>query len=690
MKKLLIAFFCVNFSFSLLANHSVTLLDGTILTNTTITYSDNSLLLKEKQIPRETISHIMMNIPDSTAISSVSLLQVDHNELLMRAKVLEEKYPDSAKLILLDEGIEKLNTDGTNVIRTRYAVKIMNESALDLAQISLYISSGKVESKLIFARCINPDGSIHYLNMNDFTWTTPSRGAEFYGNDKEIKIGRAVIPGVKTGSIVDYEYERTESSKEDPNQFYTQWFFNNDSPVYQSNFQIIVPVTKEFYIHKKNIDTDKLTESITKSDGFTIYSYSYTESSPVTTESQGPLHEDLLSSIYGSTFKDQSYLSKWLSQFFTERMMANESITKTVSEVTKNLSTEEEKIAALYYFMQNNIRYLSIKTSLSSGLAGHKASETFNNRYGDCIDKSILFATMLRSINIDAYPVIVMTNDNSQPLYGLIGTLDGNHAINEIHLKTGKVIYLDSTGNSYRYPFFRTDDHGIHAWNPLKNTIRNTGYPKPVDNSITTQIDITIDKNGTGKVTETTTTHGSEEVRFREYFKMAKKEQVLSTMQYFANKNYTGSTLTNHSFNDPTDMSADYSFSLEYINPMILNKAGNNYLLNIKQDFGFNFITPDERKTPVIFPTVLQKTYRGTITLPDNFTISGLPAPLQIQSKHVNYTGTYTITGNMITYENIYSRSGTHISVAEYDEFREILIKIDDYIKKPIIFDKKN
>ena len=204
MKKLLIAFFCVNFSFSLLANHSVTLLDGTILTNTTITYSDNSLLLKEKQIPRETISHIMMNIPDSTAISSVSLLQVDHNELLMRAKVLEEKYPDSAKLILLDEGIEKLNTDGTNVIRTRYAVKIMNESALDLAQISLYISSGKVESKLIFARCINPDGSIHYLNMNDFTWTTPSRGAEFYGNDKEIKIGRAVIPGVKTGSIVDY------------------------------------------------------------------------------------------------------------------------------------------------------------------------------------------------------------------------------------------------------------------------------------------------------------------------------------------------------------------------------------------------------------------------------------------------------------------------------------------------------
>lgn len=688
-RNLLLFIFLFTDTYHIRSEHSVTFKDGLSVLTKDILYNDEFFTINSEKVSRNEISHITMSSISSSDLKSLSLEKTDHNELLKRASYMEEKYPDQPKLILLDEGFEKLYADGRSVIRSRYAVKIMNESQLDYANISLYNSSGKVESKLIYARSISPDGIIEYLDMNTITTTSPSRGTQFYGNDREVTISKAVIPGVRPGSIIDYEYERTVISREDPKQFFTQWYFNGTSPVYSSEFTVMIAEGREFYIHKNAINPDLFTETIRKAEGFTVYTYSYKESPPVVIEKQGPKLAEILSYIYGSSFKDQSYLSKWLSAFFVERMEVNSEITKAVSEVIKDLKTEEEKIEALYYYMQRNIRYLSIKTSLSSGLAGHRASETFSNKYGDCIDKSILFAAVLKSVGIEAYPVIVMTNDNPQPLYGKIGTLDGNHAINEIHLKSGKVIYLDTTGNSYRYPFFRSDNHGITAWNPIKNTFRNTGFPSVNDNSIITNSEIHLKTNLTADIKEVTTTRGTEEVRFREYFRQAQKEQIKSVMEFFANRSFTGSTLSDYYFDQPADMTNDYSYTIHYSVPSILDKAGNIYLLRIRQDFGFDFVSPVERKTPVIFQTVLNRIYKGSIEIPENFEVTALPPDLEIETEYLKYSGKYRTDGNKIYYENIYSRNKTYVPVSDYTELRNSLIKINDYIRSPILLKNK-
>ncbi|MBR2317835.1 MAG: DUF3857 and transglutaminase domain-containing protein, partial [Spirochaetales bacterium] len=420
---------------------------------------------------------------------------------------MTESYPDQPLLVLLDDGTQQLRHDGTQYSKSRWAVKICNESQLSLATLQLGSLQGKSESRLIYARSISPDGKEVFLDLNNVTYTTPSRDKNFFGNNKEeYVIAQYIIPEVTVGSIIDYEYERISYSEEDPNQYYVSWWFSSEKPVYQSTFKVMIPQDKPYYFAEMNIEKGKLKRREAIENGYRAYYFEYGESAPIIEEEMGPDTYEIAAYIAGSPFKDQTYLSNWLGGFFKERMITNDEIEKTVSQLVENLDDEEDKIAVIYRFLQDNIRYVSIKTSLSSGLAGHKATETFANRYGDCIDKAILFATMLQFVNVEAYPVVVMTNGNPQPIYDKLGVLNGNHAINEIHLKNGKVIHLDSTANSYRYPFFRSDDHGIIAWNPIKNTLRNTGFPNTEDESITSELDITLMKNGSANVKETITT----------------------------------------------------------------------------------------------------------------------------------------------------------------------------------------
>lgn len=696
MNRIIFILLCLLNSIFILSSESISSVikmnNGESVSGETLDFKDENFYINGNEISSDEISHIIFQ-KQQEKIDSHKLQtgNIGKEELMARAKKMTESYPDQPLLVLLDDGTQQLRHDGTQYSKSRWAVKICNESQLSLATLQLGSLQGKSESRLIYARSISPDGKEVFLDLNNVTYTTPSRDKNFFGNNKEeYVIAQYIIPEVTVGSIIDYEYERISYSEEDPNQYYVSWWFSSEKPVYQSTFKVMIPQDKPYYFAEMNIEKGKLKRREAIENGYRAYYFEYGESAPIIEEEMGPDTYEIAAYIAGSPFKDQTYLSNWLGGFFKERMITNDEIEKTVSQLVENLDDEEDKIAVIYRFLQDNIRYVSIKTSLSSGLAGHKATETFANRYGDCIDKAILFATMLQFVNVEAYPVVVMTNGNPQPIYDKLGVLNGNHAINEIHLKNGKVIHLDSTANSYRYPFFRSDDHGIIAWNPIKNTLRNTGFPNTEDESITSELDITLMKNGSANVKETITTRGNPEISYRYFFQNAPKDYIHPQLESLANISFESSHLTNYKFADPFDEKKDFSFQMDYKVDKLWNRTGDDlYLITIKQPFGFDFVTSDVRNYEVRFNSVLKKTHKGKIVVPAGMEIIGLPEELVIESPYLTYKGSFKQEKNVIYYENTYSRNGTNIPVSDYLDFRNALIQINDYINKPVILQKK-
>ena len=645
-------------------------------------------------ISLDNISYIIFNLSDKKENNEkIGLDDVGAAELLKRADILEKKYPDASMLILYDDGIQKLNKDGTRYNRSRYSVKIMNEKELDNYSIlSFYFLKGRYESSIIMARTISPDGKISYMQENDISYTSRTQDLAFFSGRKDEYIIRASVPNVKVGSIVDFEYETYEQTPEDPNQFYTQWFFGGENPIYESRVKFMVPEERDFYWISKNIEKWKKEPQSEIKEGFKTYTFITGELPPQVIEAYSPPEEELRPAVFGSVFEDQTYLSKWLSGFMKERMKPTDAMKAAVNKVITdaNAETEEEKTASLYRFVQEYIHYRSIKTSLSSGLSGHFAEETFTNRYGDCIDKSILFSTLLGIAGVEAYPVILNTNDEARPLYNQIGVVTGNHAITEIHLKDiNKIIYLDTTSTTYKYPVFRGDDQGTLAWNPILNTVRDI---EPLDPAWNTQIitkNIALSPDTGGEVKTHVEYSGDVEAGIRGYFLSIKEKEIVSLLYSLIARDYPGSILKEYDYRKPDDYSGNLFLEFNYEAKEILKKSGENYLImNIPVSYSFDEITLKERKFDLAYPATEGKKYSIKIKMPEGYSLKGLPDSLEVSNKYFSYKANISIDNDYIIYKDHYVRTGLRIPPEDYVQYRQDMLKFDYFVKTPLIFEK--
>jgi Flp pilus assembly protein TadD len=79
--------------------------------------------------------------------------------------------------------------------------------------------------------------------------------------------------------------------------------------------------------------------------------------------------------------------------------------------LTKERQTEAEKIAAIYDFVANDVRYVEIAFGIGR-YQPHTANEVLNYGFGDCKDKHVLLEAMLRAIGVDAAPVLVAPGES--------------------------------------------------------------------------------------------------------------------------------------------------------------------------------------------------------------------------------------------------------------------------------------
>ena len=83
-----------------------------------ILYKDNILTIDGNTVPAEDVSVIRFNTVKNDNKPAVTFKDnVSPAELIKRANILRAKYPDSGRLVLLDEGELKMNVDKSQLSR---------------------------------------------------------------------------------------------------------------------------------------------------------------------------------------------------------------------------------------------------------------------------------------------------------------------------------------------------------------------------------------------------------------------------------------------------------------------------------------------------------------------------------------------------------------------------------------------
>lgn len=654
-----------------------------------ITYHQEQLNVDDgKNIHRDLVKEIFFETTQQQAKDEAQAEEIpkDIEQILSLAQRQTEKYPDSDGIILLDDGTFVLNEDGTNVYRYHFQGLILKEEKKkEWGDNSLYFDEKRERIKLLWARTIKPTGEAANLDPTTVTITDePGREVHF----SKDKIFSYTLPEVDVGCIVEYSYEREEFDPFDKEMFFPSYYFQAYEPVWNSKMTVVVPSTKTLNYKAYNMLPGKEEPLITQNEKSTTYVWELTDVPPIIPEPSMPPYRAVVPGVTASLFKDWNYIFDWMNKMQQRRIEITPEIKRTVEEVTASATTVEEKIALLYQYVQQHIRYISIKGSIGSGWSGHEAFFTLENKYGDCIDKAILFSTMLKLIGVESEPVVIMTNDSGEE-DRVVPTMYGNHAITAVHLND-KDFYLDTTSIVHRYPSFRADDHGVTTINALRREIGFVDVPPPEDNQRSYRLNVKVLPSGDAEVNYQSQYVGDYEARVRitymYHYKESEYDRVLSNMISSISPK---AVLKDYKLQNIHDISKPFSIKLSYTLKDYVVQASDLRILGVPGiETEFKEIGLPDRNYDIAYDTSYEKIQNVTITVPNNYRIKYMPQEIHLETPYATYTAKYTVENDStIVFHDDFRRLKRKVPVEDYAKYKTFLQQVSKYSKEQMFFE---
>ncbi|MBP7634038.1 DUF3857 and transglutaminase domain-containing protein [Candidatus Ozemobacteraceae bacterium] len=632
---------------------------------------------------RETVRDISFSARkrEETALATEA---ADLLPLLNRGRECLAKYPDAPSVTVLDELDYRLRPDGTNRTFVRQVLLLAKEESLGAAEVGIGFDPNRERVRLIHARCLTPDGSVHSVSPDQIKVTKASSGGEYYNPYQTMSF---TIPEAEVGCMIDYAYETEEYNPFDRKLFEGRSFFQDSNPVVESLLTVRVPKGTPLYHVAPQCPPDKAQPAVRDEDGETVHRWHFTDMPPVISEPMMPPWREIVPNVAFSIQKDRTYLWDRLTPMFEKRFIVTDIVKAQVEKLTKGATDIHDKIARLYRFCQQDIRYISIKGSLAANQVGRAAEETLKNRFGDCTDKGMLLATMLKCLGIEAYPVGVRTNDAGKAIRE-IGIFDDNHCITEVHLAS-EVFYLDSTASDYRYPALRSDDHDVSVDNAQLRRINHVPLPPPEGNSTLTTRTLTLSPDGSLRIESATIATGTGEASLRGWIRSLKPEEFERHTRGSIGAISPNYTLEVATHSHPLDFSRPFMLGSTYTLHRFAPRSGSYMIFEVP---GLRLRFPEvglaSRTYDISYGTTSLRADEITVKLPAGFTVKYLPAPVSVETPWVRFSSKYTQTGDTIVLSRRTAVTARRVPVAEYHRLKQALEKISQSTEERIFLEE--
>lgn len=665
----------------------ITLSDGETIESDSIKYHDDKIILQTGTETLELKRGEIKNISFSARQQKKEVMATDSADLeayMQKALELLKKHPDAQSILVSEEGNYQHRADGTNLSRYRSISFIAKEEALWEAHVSLSFDPNRERIRVLHARSFLPDGTVHNLQPEQIKISKGTSGSVFFDQYQELSFN---IPEVAIGCLVDYCYETEEYNPFDRNLFQGRNFFQWNAPVGESILRVSVPHEKELHYVAYNCPPELGTPEKIDAVDSVIYTWRMTDLPPVISEPVMPPYRDVVPAVYFSLHKDFTYVHNKLRPMFEKRFQLTDMVKQKVDELVEGARDLNEKIARLYLFCQKEIRYISIKGNLASNQVGHPAEDTLKNRYGDCTDKGMLLATMLKHIGVEAYPVGIRTNDSGKAVRD-IAIFDDNHCITEVHLD-GRIFYLDSTATDFRYPYFRADDHDTIADNTMLGTRNQVPLPPPEDNAVHVTRKIQLSADGTTRIDFESTQNGASEASFRESARNLKPEEYERQIRQSVSALTADYVLEIATHSNPLDFSSQFKSRSAYTLNRFATKSGRYMIFSVPYfELAFGEVSLEKRRYDIQYSTSRLRTDNVEIKLPAGFNVKFLPPALRVQSPYVEFEIIYDLQGDTIDITRKLAFPRRIVPAADYQTFKNDLEKIAHSSKQKIFLEE--
>jgi hypothetical protein len=615
----------------------------------------------------------------------------------------QSDYPDASAIFLVDEIDVKANIKPGSIftaltkygniytITTRHvAIKILNERGYVYADMQIPFSPG-THIENIEARTIKRDGTVVHLADDQIHEVTLFPEYIFFS---DVKAKKFTMPAVEPGCIVEYMYTVVSESV----AMWGSWEFQRVEPVLLSKFSLDIPRGMEY--SKKFLCTDnapdrfkKLRESVDdweKQGAYrksrfsdevrTTKQYILRDIPPLVLEENMPSWNNLVARLnyFSATFGGEPYLTKWTdignwyADLVSSSLEPDASIRQKAGEITRNKGTFEEKVCAIYHYIQENFRYVAVELGIGK-IVPQSPKEVERDRYGDCKGLSALMIAMLRSIGADAYPAILRAKSAGDLDEAYIAFSQFDHMIVCVE-NEGQKMWLDPSVRSCAFLSLPWQDQGVKALviKPDNSHFATTPTSEAEDNLAKTEWDIKLHPDGrlTCQVKRLLKEQGG--LSFREALGQLSENEQHDWISQNVAQTFSQAQLVSYQVGNLKEMDAPLTFSYEFEAPNVLQKAGDLLLFPLPLRTGVTTFTQKKRVHPIIFDYPFHQVDEMKIHLPDGYTVEELPEPVDLETQFGRLRSSLTKQQNTIIYRQDIIWNATRIPAFQYEDLCQL------------------
>ena len=584
--------------------------------------------------------------------------------------------PDSLQknansVVRINERKLQIKNPGKATIKHKWAITIFNEAAKENAQYSnyydklhdlsdikgtLYDAMGK-EIRSIRKRDIQDQSS-----DDGFSLLTDARFKAF------------------TLSYQTYPYTVEFEDEEEYIGLYSfpKWYAIDESfqSVQKASYSVQAP--KDYVVRLKHLNIGN--PEISEDNNYKTYTWTVNNLKAIEYEIFQPNFHELVPVVftgvtefeyggYKGNMKSWKDYGLFLHEIAKGKDELPENIKQEAIRLTESLTSKKEKVNAIYNFLQQNTRYISVQLGIG-GLQPFDAKYVAQKKYGDCKALSNYMQALLKVIDIKSHLVSVAAGkEYTNALVEDFPNHYSNHKICCVPLDKD-TIWLECTSQTESAGFMGsfTGDRKALLIAEDGGYIVNTPKYSPMDNKQQRKIAATINEEGTLTANFTTLFSGiQQETAHNILHNYSQKQRTDYLNSYINLPNYV---VEKNDYKETKGSIPTIEETLNITSQNYATVSGKRMFITP------NIIEKQSLKLPTEKPRMYDIQYNHnfvdidsiTITIPKGYTLEAMAKDVTINNKFGEYSIKFGFDGNTIKVTRMYKRFASRFPKTDYQE----------------------
>ena len=572
--------------------------------------------------------------------------------------------------------------DGTGSREVTSEIKMLAEAGVKaFAVLNFTYSSANETVDIGYVRVRKPDGTVVKTpdyNVQDMP-ADVTRTAPLYSDVHEKHIA---VKGLSVGDVLEYQVKYRVVKPEVAGQFWQEYSFTKNAITKSERLEISLPAGKYAKVVSPGFKPD-----IREENGRRVYLWQNAnlivpEKDPNEIPRRVPPNPD----VQLTTFTSWEEVGNWYGGLQKDPLEVTPAIQAKAAELTKGLTSDDDKIRALYKYVALKYHYIGLDFGIGR-YQPHAADDVLENFYGDCKDKHTLLAALLKAAGIEAWPALIHSARKLDP--DVPSPAQFNHVITVVP-RHGEYVWLDTTPEVAPYGLLMQvlrDKQAlvIPVGKPplLMATPANPPFPSEQNFSMEGKL------NGEGVFSghAEQSYRGDAEVMLRSVFRQIPESQWKEAVQRFSYGMNFGGDVSNVKITSVDDLDQPFKVSYDYERKNY-GDWENRQIIPPLPPMGIEFAKDGREKKP-LEPLPLgglgKIVYRARLELPAGYRATA-PADCHLTESYAEYTAkTRVVKGVMTTNRELVVKKN-EVPLNDWESFRKFgrEVSADEYAFIPL------